>query len=110
MKQKRARRYHRNWQVGKKLFALLGGGEGLQLEDFKIARVKRENRVLNLLSAKSKKTNEHILELVKYIQTRHKMPEHHWIMADDFSFKRLVRTLVGIRQNIDSLRDLIGIQ
>ncbi len=110
MKQKRARRYHRNWQVGKKLFVLLGGGEGLELKDFKIARVKKENKVLNLLSAKSKKTNEHILELVKYIQTRHKMPEHHWIRANDFDFKRLVKTLVGIRQNIDSLKDLIGIQ
>ena len=107
MNGERARRYHRNWKIGKKLFSLLGEGKGLHKKDFKIASMKRESKVLNLLSVKSQKVNEHIIEVVKYIQTRHKMPEHHWIRSGDFNFKRLVKTLVSIRHSIDSLKDLV---
>ncbi len=109
-KHKWARRYHRNWKIGKKLFGLLQGGKWLNIEDFKIARSKKESKVLNLLSVKSQATNQHILELVRYIQTKHKMPEHHWIQSTDFNLKKLINTLVNVRQNLDSLKDLIGIQ
>jgi hypothetical protein len=110
-KYKLARRYHRHSNIGEKILKLLEGKtEGLKENEFFIASQKRLPQVLNLLSTKSNKIRQDIMEIIKYIKTHYKMPDHHWIKISDFDYKKLIKTLYIIREENQTFKDLINIK
>ncbi len=110
-KYKLARRYHRHSNIWEKILQILEGKTfWLKENEFFIASQKRLPQVLNLLSSKSDKIRQDIIEIIKYIQTHYKMPDHHWIKLSDFDYKKLIKILYIIREEKQTFKDLINIK
>ncbi len=105
-----ARRYHWHSSIWNKVLLLLQWKtQGLTKEEFNIISAWKKSKVLNLLSLQSSSIRQNIVEIIKYIQTHYKMPEHHLITTKDFDIKRFIQTLTKIRHNLDNFKDLLQI-
>ena len=109
--QKLARRYHRSSNIWEKIVKILEWQNSwLKKEDFFIASQIKLPKVLNLISTKSDIVRKNLIEIIKYIQTHYRMPDHHWIKSTDFDINKLVKTLYIIRNEIKTFKDLINIK
>lgn len=110
-KRKLARRYHRSSNIWEKVIKILEWTNwGLKQDEFYIASQIKLEKVLNLISSKSDIIRKNLVDVIKYIQTHYRMPDHHIIRFTDFDINKLIKILSIIKNDIWNLKDLINIK